>query len=47
MAHELVIRGGFIETFREYLDALDRPPLWVNVAPLGRRRALVATREAG
>ena len=22
------------ETFREYLDALDRLPLWVNVAPL-------------
>ena len=22
------------ETFREYLDALDRRPLWVNVAPL-------------
>jgi N-acyl-D-aspartate/D-glutamate deacylase len=22
------------ETFREYLDALDRQPLWVNVAPL-------------
>jgi N-acyl-D-aspartate/D-glutamate deacylase len=22
------------ETFREYLDALDRKPLWVNVAPL-------------
>ena len=27
------IRWEF-ETFREYLDALDRLPLWVNVAPL-------------
>src|SRR5262245_51917314 len=26
--------GWEFETFREYLDALDRLPLWVNVAPL-------------
>ncbi len=33
LAMEQGIQWEF-ETFREYLDALDRRPLWVNVAPL-------------